>query len=135
MACCRNLVCTERASADPLSPPCRFGFIKYKAREAARAALETLGGKQMADFPGQAVSAPAVLTPSPFWGGSFPHPCPSMPSMACNPDTPPTPDLSVKPCHPDMPFSAPSMSQLRILAVHAWMVCPSKPCQGGASVR
>ena len=86
-----TLVCTERASADSLSPPSRFGFIKYKAREAARAALETLGGKQMADFPGQAVSAPCRASPQPLLRPSFPHPYPSMPSMPCNPDQPLTP--------------------------------------------
>ena len=45
-------------SADGIMSPvaCSFGFIKYKTRDAANAALASLGGKQMADFPGQAVS-------------------------------------------------------------------------------
>ena len=47
-----------QVSADGMmSPVARsFGFIKYKTRDAANAALASLGGKQMADFPGQAVS-------------------------------------------------------------------------------
>ena len=74
-----------------LSPPCRFGFIKYRAREAARAALETLGGKQMADFPGQAVGAPAALLPNAFLGPPPPHLCPSVPSMLAPLTRHPTP--------------------------------------------
>jgi hypothetical protein len=35
----------------------RFGFVKYKAKEAATAALAKLGGRELADFPGQTVRA------------------------------------------------------------------------------
>lgn len=33
----------------------RFGFVKYKTKEAATAALAKLGGRELADFPGQTV--------------------------------------------------------------------------------
>ena len=34
---------------------CRFGFVKFKARASAAEALEKLAGKQLKDFPNQAV--------------------------------------------------------------------------------
>lgn len=33
----------------------RFGFVKYKTKQAATAALAKLGGRELADFPGQTV--------------------------------------------------------------------------------
>lgn len=35
----------------------RFGFVKYKTKQAATAALAKLGGRELADFPGQTVRA------------------------------------------------------------------------------
>ena len=50
---------------------CSFGFIKYKKREAANAALATLGGKQMADFPGQAVGNLPICPADPSLGAEL----------------------------------------------------------------
>ncbi|CAK0783223.1 hypothetical protein CVIRNUC_006422 [Coccomyxa viridis] len=49
-----------------------FGFIKYKARDAARAALDTLGGKQMADFPGQALRVAPSQSKHKLYVGNIP---------------------------------------------------------------
>ncbi len=63
---------------------CRFGFIKYKTVAAANAALEQLGGKEMADFPGQSVRllpvSPCIRIVSP---GTAALPAMSLVSMCC----------------------------------------------------
>ncbi|CAL5220907.1 g3002 [Coccomyxa viridis] len=49
-----------------------FGFIKYKTRDAANAALQTLGGKQMADFPGQSLRVAPSQSKHKLYVGNIP---------------------------------------------------------------
>jgi hypothetical protein len=59
--CVASLVCITACDVLSISCwlSCRYGFIVYKTREAAEAAVETLAGQELEGFPGRKVNVRA----------------------------------------------------------------------------